>query len=40
MRLRDEAVYRRYQEAAKKRAEAFGMETYLENIKGLIEKDI
>ncbi len=38
--LRDEAVYRRYQEAAKKRAEAFGMETYLENIKGLIEKDI
>lgn len=38
--LGDDVMYQRYKEAAQKRAEAFGMETYLDNIKSLIEEDI
>ena len=38
--LSDEALYHHYCEAAKKRAEMFGMEQYLDNIRELIETDI
>lgn len=36
----DEALYQTYQKAAKERAEMFGMEKYLDNIRKLIETDI
>lgn len=38
--LLDEALYRHYCDAAKKRAEMFGMEEYLDHIRKLIETDI
>lgn len=38
--LLDEALYQTYQKAAEKRAEMFGMERYLDNIRELIENDI
>ena len=38
--LSDEALYQTYRDTAKKRAEAFGMERYLDNIRELIETDI
>lgn len=38
--LSDEALYCHYCEAAKKRAEMFGMEEYLDHIRDLIETDI
>ena len=38
--LSDEALCRHYRDAAKKRAESFGMEGYLKHIKKLMEADI
>lgn len=38
--LADESLYRRYQEAACRRAKAFGLETYLCSIRDLIEEDV
>ncbi len=38
--LADEGMYRRYQDAARKRAEAFGMETYRCRIRDLVEEDV
>ncbi|MDE7478269.1 MAG: glycosyltransferase, partial [Lachnospiraceae bacterium] len=38
--LTDETLYQQYREAALKRAEAFGMERYLCEIKRLIEEDL
>lgn len=38
--LADAGLYRRYQDAARKRAQAFGMEAYLKHIRNLIEEDL
>lgn len=38
--LADAGLYRRYQDAARKRAQAFGMEAYLKHIRNLIEEDV